>query len=259
MNIKTRTSLVLGGVLALALLATGCSSGNGTGGGGDFSDATTESQTFPFSGQELTIDAGTSELFIVAGDVSEVTVSRQMKGTANGENPEVVQTLEGDQLSLSVDCNGLSLGCDARFSVTVPSSVAVTAQNKNSRIDVSDMSADLTVAAVDGDAQLANISSPNLVLNGKDMTVSGEGLAAKSVSSDTRNGDIDLSFTAAPDRTDLVSKKGNVRLALPSADYRVSVETKNGKEDVSVSKSDSSEHLISVTTRGGDIAIVPAT
>lgn len=258
MKNHTRNSLGLGSVLAFALLVTGCS-GSGASGGSDFSDAETEAQSYPFSGHQLTIDAGSSELVLVSGDIEDVEVSRQVSGTANGDSPEVMQTLDSDKLSLSLDCTGFSLGCDAKFSVTVPNNVAVTAKNKNSQIDVSDFSADLTVAAVDGHANLKNISSPNLLLNGKDMTVSSEGLSAKSASaSDTRNGDIDLSFTAAPDRVDITSKDGNVRIALPKADCRVNIETKSGKEDVSVSKSDSSEHLISVTTRNGDIAVVPA-
>ncbi|MFD6166024.1 DUF4097 family beta strand repeat-containing protein [Oerskovia sp. NPDC060287] len=256
MKTQIRNKLAVGSILALALLATGCSSGGG--GGADFSDAETVSQIFPYGGRSLTIDAGTADLVLVSGGSNEVKVDRQIAGTANGETPEATETLDGDTLKLSVDCNGFAISCKGRFTVSVPDGVAVVAQNKNSLIDVSDFGADLTVSAVDGQADLAQISSPTLTLTGRDMVVNGTGLSAKSVRTDTRNGDIDLTFSDAPGRVEVSSNDGNVRLALPDTEYRVDVTTKKGKDDVSVSRSDSSNHIISVTTRNGDVSITAA-
>ncbi|MFC4605371.1 DUF4097 family beta strand repeat-containing protein [Rhodococcus kronopolitis] len=256
MKTQTRNTLAAGSLLAFALLATGCSSGSG--GGADFSDAETVSQAFPYSGQSLTIDTGTADLVLVSGGSDEVKIDRQIAGTANGESPEATGTLNGDTLNLSVDCNGLAIGCKGRFTVTVPDGVAVVAQNKNSLIKASDFSADLTVSAANGQADLAQLSSSTLTLTGRDMDVNGAGLSAKTVTTDTRNGDIDLTFSDAPDRVEVNSNDGNVSLALPDTEYRVEVSTKKGNDDVSVPRSDSSSHIISVTTRNGDVAIIPA-
>lgn len=256
MKSQIRNTLAVGSVLAFALVITGCSSGGGE--GADLSDAETVSETFPYDGRSLTIDAGTADLVLVSGDSDDVKVDRQIVGNANGESPEATETLTGDTLSLSVDCNGVAIGCKGRFTVLVPDGVAVVAKNKNGLIDASDFSADLTVSAVDGRADLAQISSPTLTLTGRDMVVHGTGLSAKTVTTDTRNGDIDLTFTDAPDRVEVDSNDGDVGLALPDTEYRVDVTTKKGKDDVGVSRSDSSDHIISATTRNGDVTITTA-
>ena len=256
MKTQIRHTIAVTSLIAVTLLSAGCSSGNAK--DTDFSDAETVSQTFDYSGQTLTIDAGTVDLVIASGSTDGVKVDRQIAGTANGESPAATETLNGDTLNLSVDCNGFSLSCKGRFTVTVPDGVAVVAQNKNALITASDFSADLTVSAVNGEADLAQISSSTLALTGKDMDVTGAGLSAKTVTTDTRNGDLDLTFSDAPDRVEVNSQDGNVNLVLPNTEYRVDVTTKKGKDDVSVPKSDSSSHIITVTTRNGDVTIAPA-
>lgn len=258
MNIKTWHTLAIGSILTLSLLATGCSSGGTSSSESDFSDSETVSQTFPYSGQTLTIDTGTADLVLASGDGDGIQVGRQIAGAANGETPEVTETLDGDTLNLAVDCNGFAVGCKGRFTVTVPEGTSVIAQNKNSEISASDFAADLTVGAVNGNADLSQISSPNLALTGKDMEVTGTGLSTETISADTRNGDIDLSFTDVPTRLTVNGHDGNVRLALPDTEYRVDVTTKMGKDDVNVAKSDSSSSRISVSTRNGDVTIVQA-
>lgn len=259
MNTQTRKTLALGSILAFSLLTAGCSTGESSGDNADFSASETVSQTFPYSAQKLTIDSGTAELILVAGnDDGEVRVDRQIAGTANGESPETQEVLDGDTLNLSVNCNGIAFSCQGRFTVTVPSGVAVVAQNKSSKITADNFGADLTVSAVNGRAELTQISSSNLKLTGKDMAVDAQALSSKTISTDTRNGDIDLTFSEAPDRIDVNSQDGDVHLALPDTEYRVGVTTKKGKENVGVSRSDSSDHRITVTTRNGDAAIVSA-
>lgn len=256
MKTQIRNTLAVGSILAFALLTTGCSSDGGR--SADFSGVEAVSQSFPYDGQSLTIDAGTADLVLVSGGSDEVEVDRQIAGTANGESPEATETLDGDTLNLSVDCNGVAISCKGRYTVSVPHGVAVVAKNKNSLIDASDFSADLTVSAVDGQADLAQISSQTLTLTGRDMVVNGTGLSAKTVTTDTRNGDVDLTFSDAPDRVEVGSNDGDVSLALPDTGYRVDVSTKKGKDDVSVSRSDSSNHIIAVATRNGDVTITPA-
>lgn len=258
MNLKTRHILAVGSLLAFALVSAGCTSSGSSGTGSDFTDTATVSQTFPYSGELLNIDAGTAELVVVSGDSSEVKVDRQVTGATNNKAPEATESLDGDTLNLAVDCNGFALGCEGRFTVTVPNGVAVVAQNKNSQITVRDFTADLTVSAVNGNAILSQISSPTLELTGKDMEVVAKDLSAKTITTDTRNGDLDLTFADAPDQVTVSGHDGDVLLALPKAEYLVDVTTKSGKEDVSVEESDSGSHNVSVTTRNGDITITQA-
>ena len=256
MNNRILRALTLGGAAALLLLTAGCSGAGSSSADSDFLEVEAVSQTFPYTGQTLTIDAGTADLIITSGEGNEVQVDSQATGSANSKDPEVTESLDGDTLTLAVKCDGLALGCKGRFTVTVPEGVAVIAQNKNQQITVTDFAADLTVSAVNGTAKLSQISSPTLILDGKDMEVTGTDLSVKTVLADTRNGSVDLTFSDAPDQVTVDSNDGNVRLVLPDTDYLVETAAKKGKINVTVAESDSSSRVISVTVRNADIAVV---
>lgn len=95
-------------------------------------------------------------------------------------------------------------------------------------------------------------------LTGQDADVTGELISAQTVAIDTRNGDVDLPFADAPMSVKIQSQDGDVRLELPAVEYRVQVTTKKGDQNVRVNKSDSSDHMIDVATRSGDVTILPA-
>ncbi|MBC9955147.1 DUF4097 family beta strand repeat protein [Leucobacter sp. cx-42] len=259
--IRIRPVLAAGSLLAAALLMTGCASDGGSRAAdpGASAEVSSESQTLEFAGQNLTIDAGTSDIILTSGGAAgAIAVETKVAGESNGSAPEVSTSLDGDVLSLAVDCTGFSLGCKGSFTVTVPEDVAVVAQNKNSDITVINFAADLTVSAVNGEASLSQVRGSTLTLTGKDMEVEAIGLAAQTVTADTRNGDIDLTFAEAPANVTVTGHDGDVRIALPGGDYRVNTTAKKGDAEVTVPQADSSPHVISVTTRNGDVEVVPA-
>lgn len=88
-----------------------------------------------------------------------------------------------------------------------------------------------------------------------EMDVAGDAIWAKPVATDTRNGNVDLTFASAPMSVKIESQ---VRLELPAVEYRAQVTTKAGNQDVSVSQSHSGDHMIDLTTRNGDVTILPA-
>lgn len=257
MRTQTRTSLALGGAFVFVLALAGCAN-EPDDLDAEFAGVEAVTETFAFTGHTLNIDSGTSDLKIVVGGADEITVERRIAGVANGEAPEATQTLAGDALRLAVDCNGLALSCEGEFTVTVPSGVEVVAQNKNATITVNGFSESLTVSAVNGEAELANISGTNLLLSGKDMDVEGTAIAAQIVVAEARNGDIELAFSKEPSLVEVTNNDGDVNIALPAADYKVNAVTKKGDAEITVSQSDSSVLEINVTTRNGDIEIVPA-
>ena len=88
------------------------------------------------------------------------------------------------------------------------------------------------------------------------MEVTGADLSVKTISADTRNGSVDLTFSDAPDQVTVDSNDGNVRLVLPDTDYLVETAAKKGRINVTVAESDSSSRVISATVRNADIAVV---
>lgn len=83
----------------------------------------------------------------------------------------------------------------------------------------------------------------------------GEGISATSVSVVSRNGDTDLDLTSVPDRVDVQSQDGNVRLGLPASAYAVRTAAKKGDVTVDVADDGTSSHSVNVQTRNGDIRI----
>ncbi|MEV5856289.1 DUF4097 family beta strand repeat-containing protein [Streptomyces anulatus] len=228
---RTRTILALGAAAFLALAATGCDPDV------DQANATPESKSFAFSGDSLTVKSNSTDLHLIASDVDDVEVERRVSGTRIGGEIAAGWQFEGGILTLSVDCDGVSVNCHAQYAVKVPRDVAVTAEYGNS------------------DVQLSNLGGAALHLEGRDGTVRGEGISATSVSVVSRNGDTDLDLTSIPDRVDVRSQDGNVQLGLPASAYAVRTAAKKGDVTVDVADDSTSSHSVDVQTRNGDIRI----
>ncbi|MEU9932935.1 DUF4097 family beta strand repeat-containing protein [Streptomyces anulatus] len=228
---RTRTILALGAAAFLALAATGCDPDV------DQANATPESKSFAFSGDSLTVKSNSADLHLIASDVDDVEVERRVSGTRIGGEIAAGWQFEGGILTLSVDCDGVSVNCHAQYTVKVPRDVAVTAEYGNS------------------DVQLSNLGGAALHLEGRDGTVRGEGISATSVSVVSRNGDTDLDLTSIPDRVDVRSQDGNVQLGLPASAYAVRTVAKKGDVTVDVADDSTSSHSVDVQTRNGDIRI----
>lgn len=228
---RTRTILALGAAAFLALAATGCNPDV------DQANATPESKSFAFNGDSLTVKSNSTDLHLIASDVDDVEVERRVSGTRIGGEIAAGWQFEGGILTLSVDCDGVSVNCHAQYTVKVPRDVAVTAEYGNS------------------DVQLSNLGGAALHLEGRDGTVRGEGISATSVSVVSRNGDTDLDLTSIPDRVDVRSQDGNVQLGLPASAYAVRTAAKKGDVTVDVADDSTSSHSVDVQTRSGDIRI----
>ncbi|MEV7496320.1 DUF4097 family beta strand repeat-containing protein [Streptomyces anulatus] len=228
---RTRTILALGAAAFLALAATGCDPDV------DQANTTPESKSFGFSGDSLTVKSNSADLHLIASDVDDVEVERRVSGTKIGGEIAAGWQFDGGILTLSVDCDGVSVNCHAQYTVKVPRDVAVTAEYGNS------------------DVQLSNLGGAALHLEGHDGTVRGEGISATSVSVVSRNGDTDLDLTSVPDRVDVRSQDGNVRLGLPASAYAVRTAAKKGDVTVDVADDSTSSHSVNVQTRNGDIRI----
>ncbi|MFJ6433758.1 DUF4097 family beta strand repeat-containing protein [Streptomyces sp. NPDC091416] len=228
---RTRTILALGAAACLALAATGCDPD------ADRANATPESKSFDFSGDNLTVKSNSADLHLIAADVDDIEVERRVSGTKIGGEITAGWQFEGGILTLSVNCDGISVNCNAKYTVQVPRNVAVMAEYGNS------------------DVQLSNLGGASLRLKGRDGTVQGDGISAKSVSVVSRNGDLDLGLTSVPDRVDVRSQDGHVRLGLPASAYAVRTAAKKGDVTVDVADDSTSSHSVNVQTRNGDIDI----
>lgn len=247
MGMRPHTVLALGGVAILAVAATGCSPD------GTPANTVVESKMFDFGGDSLTVKSDSADLELVAADVKGVRVTRQVSGTKVGGEIESGWKLEGGVLTLSLDCTGLSVNCGAKYTVKVPRDVAIIAENDKGLVEATGFTADFS--AKSGDMRLSDLSGPHLDLEGRDGTIEGDRISARSVTVASRNGDNELNFVSAPDLVDVRSQDGDVRLGLPEATYAVDTAAKKGDITVDVMKDDTSDHAVRIHTRNGDIVI----
>lgn len=108
---RTRTILALGAAAFLALAATGCDPDV------DRANATPESKSFGFSGDNLTVKSNSADLHLIASDIDDVEVERRVSGTKIGGEIAAGWQFEGGILTLSVDCDGVSVNCHAQYTV----------------------------------------------------------------------------------------------------------------------------------------------
>ncbi|MFF5768793.1 DUF4097 family beta strand repeat-containing protein [Streptomyces tanashiensis] len=248
MGMRPHTVLVLGGVAILAVAATGCSPDDSTP-----ANKLMESRTFDFSGDSLTVKSDSADLALVAADVKGVRVTRQVNGTKVGGEIESGWHLEGGVLRLSLDCTGLSVNCGAKYTVKVPRDIAITVESNKGLVEATGFTADFSAKA--DDMRLSDLSGPHLDLEGRDGTIEGDRISARSVTVASRNGDNELNFVSAPDIVDMRSQDGDVRLGLPEATYAVDTAAKKGDITVDVMEDDTSDHAVRIHTRNGDIVI----
>ncbi|WP_104090502.1 DUF4097 family beta strand repeat-containing protein [Arthrobacter sp. GMC3] len=233
MTTKPRTLLALGGIVLLALLATGCSSESGTG------NDTVETKSFAFSGENLTVTSLSSDLDLISADVDEIQVVRATSGGVVGAEPVSVWQLDGNTLTLDQSCTGVSINCSARFTVKVPRNVTLSAENDGGLIKATGFTTELSMKTKDGD-------------------IDGEQISAKSVTTSTRNGNVQLNFGTVPDLVNVQSQDGNIHLALPKATYAVDTSTKKGDVTVNVATDAGSAHAVKAQSRNGDITVEKA-
>ena len=199
MSNRYRGLITILAACTIALSATACSSGD------DLANAPTDSKTFAFTGTNLTVKSNAAELELVPADIDEIQVERQTSGTANGNAPSTEWDIAGNTLTLKADCVGVSIGCKARYSVKVPRHTVINAENTNGSIKASEISTDLVATTGKGDLQLNDFSGQKLELISDDGNISGDGIAAPSVSATSADGDIRLSFGTVPENVGVKS------------------------------------------------------
>jgi hypothetical protein len=249
MRTTPRTVLAIGSAALLALTAAACTTD------GSSSDVTVESTSFDFGGDALTVKAGSADLELVAADVDGVEVERRISGTKVGGEITTGWELEGDTLTLSADCTGISLGCTATYVVQVSPDVAIVADSGDGSIDATGFTADFSAVVDNGDVTLSDLDGPNLTVESRDGRIDGSGIAATSVRAVSRNGDVTLDLTSVPDLVEVETQDGDVRLDLPEAGYAVDTSTKKGDVTVDATKDDTSDHVVTARTRNGDVVV----
>ncbi len=233
---------------AVMLAVTGCGSSR-----------TVHAQTsFGFSGSRLVIDAGGSDLRVVAGGPG-IGVQRWVSGTA-AKPGHASWTLAGDTLRLSIDCAGLVFSCGARFQVAVPPGVAVVVRSGSGQDTVSGLYGPVVIDGSSGQVRLSDVSGPLQVSTGSGG-VTASGVRSAAVRVNTNQGSVDIGFAAAPQSVEITCGTGSAAARLPLAGYRydVLVTSGTGAARSRVPDDPASGRLVRVSSSQGTATVLPAT
>ncbi|MFE7754344.1 DUF4097 family beta strand repeat-containing protein [Streptomyces sp. NPDC057429] len=251
MTSRTRTHALVATGAAALLLAT--LSGCGTGA----DDAPVEKKAFAYDGKALTIDSGNSTLDVVPADVEQIEVTRRVDGwVVLGSGPDAVWKLEGDKLTLGVECSAMISNCDAHHQVKVPRGTALTVDSDNGTVTASGFGTPLSLSSGNGDVVVRDASG-SLELSTDNGTVLAERVSAASVVARSSNGEVELGFSGVPDLVDTVTDNGSITIGLPRSGgaYAVSASTDNGGVDIGVPRSETSGHVVKARSGNGEVTV----
>ncbi|MFJ6788405.1 DUF4097 domain-containing protein [Streptomyces angustmyceticus] len=237
------------GVLALSLAVSSCDIKTDE-------ESKTEKRDFSYAGKKLSIRATNSSVRLKVGSSDEkVHVERTLKGKA-GDSGNSEWSLDGSTLTLRTDCNGISLSCEASYTVFVPKSAAVALESTAGPVSAQGLAQPLNLHVKNASAQVANVS-------GKlGMTVTGGNASATDITSQefsatTSNGRVKATFGAAPRTVTASAGNGNVNVTLPKGgeEYRVTTKATNGQAHSSVPNSKGSDRKIELTSQNGSVRV----
>lgn len=207
-------------------------------------------QTFPLSGNRLTISAGLGNLRISQGRTAEVVVNRWLRGNAVDDS---AWTLKDGTLALTSRCQLVFGDCGAEYAVSVPPSVELVVEAGDDPVSVSGLAQRVAVTTTGGTIKINGGAGPLRLLS-KEGAIRAQGLTAPDVRARTADGEISLAFSTAPTKVDALSRSGRVHTTLPEGPYQVTVSSRYGKA-VSTVKQKGGERTIIAKSTDGDVRV----
>ncbi|GGO66184.1 DUF4097 family beta strand repeat-containing protein [Nonomuraea cavernae] len=229
-----KTIVIAGGLLASAVLLTGCGLQSLAG------PANQDVVNYEVADKVAKLDLRTAsgDAVITEHDGTAVRVTETLQWSDT--RPEAEHRVDGDTLFMTYTCKGaVNLGrCAVNYKIEIP---------KGLRVMVDTGSGDITLRSLTGPLETSSGSGE----------VSGTGLAGKTLVVETGSGDLDLKYASPPDSVEVKTGSGDVVLHVPDGSYAVSTETGSGDVAVSVKDDDASPHKISLKGGSGDISLLP--
>lgn len=207
--------------------------------------ATYDKQTSSFTaklpgtllGIELTVARGDVE--VVAGGPEDVLVSRT-ESSAYGHRPHERRSILDGVLRIRSSCASLVLGtCAADYQLTIPENVPVT------------------ISAERGDVRLNAFRGSARVSTGEG-SIYVDDFCGFLLHASAKTGAIDVAAACSPERIELRTDSGDVRVAVPSGRYNIDADTNGGSLEVRGLAHDAfAPFAIQALSNSGDVTVEP--
>lgn len=219
-------------------------------------ESRTEKRDFAYSGKKLSIRAANSSVRLKAGDGDgTVRVQRTLKGKA-GDADNSEWSLEGSTLTLRTDCHGISLSCEAAYTVSVPKGAAVEVTSTAGPVSATGLGQPLDLHVKDASAEVEKISGKlGVTVSGGNVTATD--LTSGDFSATTTNGRVKATFAAAPRKVTASAGNGNVNVTLPKGGetYRVTAKATNGQSHSAVPDTKGSDRTLDLRSQNGSVRV----
>ncbi|MGV9309054.1 MULTISPECIES: DUF4097 family beta strand repeat-containing protein [unclassified Nonomuraea] len=227
---KTKKMIVMAGLLGLGVLTTGCGVV-----GAEQRENSSYDVTDKVSGVRIEGDAG--NVVVTESDREGIHVSETLMW--RNTKPTATHTVRGDTLVLTFSCPpavGI-ISCDVDYEVEVPRGLKIKAM-----VD----SGDVTLRALSGEVEATSDSG----------TIEASDLTAKRVTAESDSGDLNLAFTAQPDRVKTTTDSGTTEVRVPQGPYKVMAKTGSGDKKVNTETDASATRVIDMRSDSGDVEVV---
>jgi len=222
----------------------------------------TEVSTFDADGlRSVDIDNAAGSIRIIGvEDADTVTVNARISDGLRPTGHDVRR--EGDRVVVEGSCPVfLSDWCGVRYTIEVPSELAVVAHADNGPVTVTDIAGDVEASSDNGRVELARIEGA-VKLHSDNGSVTGTEIRGASQAEATSdNGDVRLEFLDPPDDVVSTSDNGSIEVVLPDTGelYRVDAHSDNGTVSTGgVGTRPGSDRTITAESGNGDVTITYA-
>jgi hypothetical protein len=213
----------------------------------------TETQTYDnkITSLESAIESGNFE--VRPSTDGKVTVERQLKWARS--KPTYTEKWTGDQLRITADCPDNAGSCSIDYVVYVPSSVTVHAESQSGNIRATGVEGDVNLGTESGNIETTDTKG-SLKARTSSGNITASRVSSKDVDAQVDSGNVDLRFTATPNKVVARSSSGNIDIAVPAQEkYVVRAETDSGRREVSAPQDSTSARTIDAETNSGNVTV----
>jgi hypothetical protein len=227
----------------------------------------------PVAGRTAAVNVDSGDITVLPGPAGQLRVHGNLRYSL--VRPKVTWRRSASRIAVSSHCHVPVGICLLDYTVTVPAGVrssvtdgsgdlvtsgltgSFTLNDGSGDITASRLSGTPTISDQAGDIVVASISGTRAVIRNSAGDITASGVSSRNLTATDQAGDITVTFTKVPDRVRISDSAGDITLVLPPGPtaYRVIASSSSGSTAISVPKSLTSSHLISVTNQSGDISI----
>ncbi|PJN26837.1 hypothetical protein [Kitasatospora sp. CB02891] len=179
----------------------------------------------------LDIDSGPALVTVRAGGTDRVIVTERVGWSLR--KPTVNEQIEGDTLSVSVDCLAASrlFGCAVVLEIQVPAATAVKSRSGSGRTEILDISGDTSAETGSGQIELSRVSGAIWAKSGSGQII-GTGLTSTETRAFSSSGQVTLQYDRPPTSVTARLASGNLVLQVPDdrSQYRIGLSNAGGDQ-----------------------------